>query len=257
MLTKEKIVSFGQSVGELPGVRGVAVTSLDVPAPGEGDIDMMVYCETVPSPDRRKELYSGDLPLFKGERWGEGDRVIMEGVEIFVMYFTVDAAVKDVESILSGSRSVKEEGGFYTTGRLAMYKNLLAITEDGCVSELKALAKEYPEALRNRILGQCLDILQENENFERAVVRKEILLYHAALEDALDAYLQALFSWNRVLFPSRKRSLQFIASFAAKPDRVEERLLQVIRLGADGETLHESYELWKGLCRDLSALLQG
>jgi len=251
MLTEEKVVQFGKQIGMLPGVRGVAVTSLDIPAPGEGDIDMMVYCDVVPLPEKRKELYSGEIPFFRGERWGEGDRVMMDGVELFVMYFTMEAAENDIESILSGNRSIKEEGGFYTTGRLAMYKNLLAITEDGCVSELKILAKEYPETLRNRILSQCKDILQESENFERAVVRKEVLLYHAALEDALDAYLQALFALNRELFPSRKRSLKFIGTFSLKPDQVEVRLLQAVRLGADSETLSESYEVWKKLCREL------
>ena len=251
MLTEEKIRQFGERVGTLNGVRGVAVTSPDVPAPGEGDVDMMVYCAAVPPASERKTLYAGEIPLFSGGRWGEGDRVILEGVEVYVMYFTMEQAREDIATIQSGARAPKESGGFYITGRLAMYKNLLPIVEDGCISELKAMAAEYPEPLRQRILNECSAVLRENEHFERAVVRGEVLLYHAALEEALDAYLQALFALNHVLFPSRKRTLKFIRSFSVKPDRVEERLLQAIRLGADAETLKESYGIWRALCRDL------
>ena len=132
-----------------------------------------------------------------------------------------------------------------------MYKKLLPIIKDGCVTELKTLSANYPEPLRQRILKECGAALRENENFERAVKRGEVLLYHIALEEALDAYLQALFALNRVLFPSRKRSLKFIRTFSVKPDQVEERLLQAIRLGAEAETLKESYEIWQGLCSDL------
>ncbi len=252
MLTEEKLIEFGKSVAHLPGVRGVAVTKLDIPAPGEGDIDIMVYCDTVPPPEVRTALYSGEIPFFKGERWGEGDQIFPENVETYVMYFTMDAAKRDIQTILDGYRAPKEDGGFYTTGRLAMYKNLISIAEDGCVQELKDMAKEYPEALRQRILSDCKGILSETENFERAVVRKEVLLYHAALEDALDAYIQALFALNHVLFPSRKRSLQFIKDFAVKPEKVEERLLSAVKFGAEAETLDKSYEIWKKLVEDLN-----
>ena len=30
--------------------------------------------------------------FFRGGRWGEGDRIMLEGVEIYVMYFTIDQA---------------------------------------------------------------------------------------------------------------------------------------------------------------------
>lgn len=252
MLTIENVVAFGKKVATLSGVRGVAVTKLDIPKPNEGDVDMMVYCDSVPTPKERKALYLGEIPLFCGERWGEGDRVVLEGVEVYLMYFTMEAAEADITSILCGSRKSKEDGGFYTTGRLAMYKNLVPIADDGCVAKLKAMAKDYPEKMRQRILRDCRNVLNETENFERAVVRGEVLLYHVALEDALDAFLQALFAVNHVLFPSRKRSLQYIKDFTIKPDNVEKRLLFAVKFGAESETLAESYEIWKKLVEDLN-----
>ena len=116
MLTEEKIRQLGERVGTLNGVRGVAVTSLEVPAPGEGDVDMMVYCAAVPPASERKALYTGEIPLFSGTRWGEGDRVMLEGVEVYVMYFTMDQAREDIATIQSGERIPWESGGFYITG---------------------------------------------------------------------------------------------------------------------------------------------
>ena len=48
MLTEDWIRRFGERAGMLRGVRGVAVTAQEVPAPGEGDVDMMVYCAAMP-----------------------------------------------------------------------------------------------------------------------------------------------------------------------------------------------------------------
>jgi hypothetical protein len=83
------------------------------------------------------------------------------------------------------------------------------------------------------------------------VQRKDVFFFHFALDLALDHFLQVLFALNREYFPSRKRSEMYLQGFSVKPVACEELLRQVLALGGNAETLAQSYELWKGLVRDL------
>jgi len=96
--------------------------------------------------------------------------------------------------------------------------------------------------------------LGDREDLERAVVRKDVLFYHFALDLALDHYLQALFAVNRTYFPSRKRSLSFIDKFIVKPHGCNERLLEIIRLGGYPDGINESYNLFSDMVNELKDL---
>lgn len=255
-MTYEDITNLAARVAAQPGVRAVGVTKLDLPKPGEGDVDMMVYCDSVPDIEARKALFpEARVRFFGGERWGDGDLLMLDGVEVFIMYFSYEDAIDDIESIMIGTRAIVEPGGFYITGRLAMYKNMIALADDGCIANLKEMCEEYPDSLRKSILKQCANILSDVETFERAVTRKEVLLYHAELEKGLDALLQALFALNRVLFPSRKRSLEYMKDFVMIPENCGARLLEIIALGAQADTLIDSYEKWRALVAESKRLI--
>jgi hypothetical protein len=71
---------------------------------------------------------------------------------------------------------------------------------------------------------------------------------------ALEHLLQALFALNRAYFPSRKRSLERIRHFSARPADCEQRLLEVVALGSSAETLDRSRAAWQALVQDLAAL---
>jgi hypothetical protein len=73
------------------------------------------------------------------------------------------------------------------------------------------------------------------------------------IETALDHYLQALYAANKIYFPSRKRTKQYIDSFIIKPDKCYERLLEVISLGSNPEDIKRSYSKWCELVNDLKS----
>jgi len=75
--------------------------------------------------------------------------------------------------------------------------------------------------------------------------------YHFALDLALDHFLMALFALNETYFPSRKRSFQYIEKFEKKPSQCSERLLAIIKNGAETEKIETSYAIFRQLCEEL------
>jgi hypothetical protein len=122
---------------------------------------------------------------------------------------------------------------------------------DNFLSSLKERLSVYPEKLAEILTQYHLEGLEDREDLERAVTRKDVLFYHFAMDLAIDHFLQALFSMNKVYFPSRKRTMEFIKNFEMKPERCGERLLEVIKLGSCPQSIEQSYKLWNDLVNEL------
>lgn len=253
------------SISTMNGVLSVGRSGGGRPLPsaaGDGDIDVFVYCSAIPSvhsriaalesvPEALGEYRTG---VFSGGHWGTGDLVYINGVETWLMYFTVDEAVAEVDSVLRGDRPDKTDGYFYPTGRCAMLAGIeILCDKTSFLAALKERLATYPEELSGKLAEYHLAKLNDTEDFERAVARGDALFYHFTLEIALDHFLQALFALNRVFFPSRKRSLEYISKFPKKPENCEARLLEVVRLGGSPESIYQSYELFRELAEELNS----
>lgn len=127
---------------------------------------------------------------------------------------------------------------------------------DGVLQSFKQCLAPYPQGLQAALVRHHLEALEDVEDLERAVGRKDVFFFHFALDLALDHFFQALFALNREYFPSRKRSETYVRGFKIKPAECEQRLRQVVMFGANPETLAQAYELWKGLVQDLKALAE-
>jgi hypothetical protein len=114
---------------------------------------------------------------------------------------------------------------------------------------------DYPEELQLKVAGYHLRALDDMEDLERAVARKDVFFFHFAMDLALDHFLQAIFALNKEYFPSRKRSEIYLQSFKVKPADCEQRLHQIITLGGSAETMEQSYKLWNDIVCDLMQLL--
>jgi hypothetical protein len=168
------------------------------------------------------------------------------------MYFTIDETLDDIDSILDGNYPDKLENYYYPIGRCAILKNINILYEkNDFLKNLKNTLSIYPDKLSKILAEYHLKELEDIEDLERAVIRKDILFYHFALDIALDHFLQALFALNRTFFPSRKRTMSFIEHFKCKPDRCDEKLLNIARLGSCAEELDESFDLWKAVVNEL------
>ena len=257
----ERLIS---AVAALPEVQSVGKSGGAVlPEAGESDIDIFVFCDEVPGADARRAAVDSigdcvtDLRLGSaaGKHWGMCDFVFFSQAEICLMYFSIAKMNAEIESVLSGARPEKEDNYFYPTGRCASFLSMHILCDKrGYIAAMQEKLSAYPTTLATRLVHHHMDMLSDIEDLERAVSRKDALFYHFALDLSLDHFLQALFALNGRYFPSRKRSLSFIETFPKKPARCGERLLEVVALGARGETVAQSYEEFMSLCHELSTI---
>ena len=254
-------------VAEQDAIRAIGLSGGDraLHEPGKGDIDLFIYCSVIPASQHRADvinshpnlIQNSETGLLENGHWGQADRVWLQGVETWMMYFTVAEARSELEAILAGQYLGREDSEFYPIGRGALWKGMRVLYDpDGILQFLKNRLAEYPPKLALKVIDYHLKALQDVEDLQRAIQRKDVLFFHYALDLALDHFLLALFALNREYFPSRKRSEVFIHKFKVKPADCEDRLRQVIRLGGQTDTLDQSYEILGCLERDLTALVE-
>ncbi|MPM12537.1 hypothetical protein SDC9_58890 [bioreactor metagenome] len=253
------------NISEMSEVQSIGIcgSKRSFPRAGEGDIDIFIYCDIVPSPEKRQAILNQlgnhvqevKVNIFEEGHWGIGDFVLINGIETWLMYFTVNETVTDVESILSGKYPDKLDNYYYPIGRCAMLKNInILYDKSNFLDNLKKRLSKYPDKLGKILIQYHLDELDDTEDLERAVVRKDVLFYHFAMDIAVDHFLQALFAINKVYFPSRKRTLDFIENFNIKPEGCNEKLLEVIRLGGLSEEIDHSFSIWSNMVNELKKL---
>jgi hypothetical protein len=241
-------------------VIGLSGGARPLPEPGEGDIDLFVYCTEIPTSSERQEMLNSlpgdvehvEIGKLPGGHWGQGDCFFIAGVETWLLYFTVVEARAELEAILTGKHLGRLDSYYYPIGRCAMWKTMRALYDpDGFLESFKQRLTEYPQELAQTMIDHHLQALEDIEDLERAVGRRDVFFFHFAMDLALDHFLQALFALNREYFPSRKRSEIYIQGFKVKPMECEQRLRQVIALGGNAETLPQAYKVWNSLIDDL------
>ncbi|HEX2946679.1 MAG TPA: DUF4037 domain-containing protein [Clostridia bacterium] len=261
---KDKIEKLLDKAASIDGIWAIGQTGdiNEVPRPGESDIDIFVLGDRIPGYEERKALYYEDSSLFEsctmnvceGGYWGTGDVFLVDGVETMLMYFTIGDTLKYVDEVLDG-RHPDCDNGFYPVGRLATLKNInILYDEKGIFASLKEKLSVYPDKLKKALVSYHIRLIYDEEDFGRALLRKDVLFYHRVLETALDHYLQALYAANETYFPSRKRTRQYIDSFSVKPKNCYERMLEAIKLGSSSEGIKGSDDVWCGLVRDLKVI---
>ena len=263
---KSSFQALVDALSRLGCVRAIGKTGgLDLPKDGFGDIDLFVLCERLPARAEREALYLSIADTCSVEEYGETehphwglvDSLLLDGTETYPMFFSKDAFSESIHSILRGERTEREANYFYPTGRCASILGMFFCYDpDGIFEQLKQLCAIYPDLLRNALMGAHMSKINDEEDFQRAIRRGDVLFFHSTLDLALDHFLQVLFALNRVYFPSRKRSLEKIRAFQRKPKNCENRLLQIIELGARANSLAYAYRDWQILCAELTELFE-
>lgn len=254
------------AVSTLEGVRAIGKSGGQaLRADEQSDIDLFIYCKRVPSTQSREERYEklGCLSGFKasasaGRFWGVCDFVFCGEVEICLMYFLQDETQQEIESILAGERLEKEGNYFFPTGRLHSIGSLFAVYDPSSyIDGLKNRIRRYPPELKRGLIAHHLWRICDDEDFSRAVYRRDLLFFHAVLDTAIDHFLQVVFALNECYFASRKRSAWFLQGFSLVPINCAGRMCEIIELGAKVDTLEDAYALWSALCKELETIAKG
>jgi hypothetical protein len=262
---KRRFEQLPRSLRESGYFRAIGKTGgASLPKDGCSDIDLFLFCDAIPPHAARESLLRPLKSLIEitslGEHehphWGLVDSIPIGQQEVYLMYFTASSFQDSIDSILRGERTEREENYFYPTGRLASICGMHAFHDPaGYLAGLKARLSNYPDALQQAIFSRCLPKIDDQEDFMRAIRRGDVLFFHATLDLALDRFLQALFARNRVYFPSRKRSLEYIEGFAVKPQDCEEMIKRVLCTSIDEDTLIESYTVYAKFSFDLNNIM--
>ncbi|MBE5962208.1 MAG: DUF4037 domain-containing protein [Lachnospiraceae bacterium] len=258
---KNKLV---QELCESDKIQGIGQTGdLNSPlVPGNSDIDMFVLCTAIPTEEERKNVYlkhadeysQCQMNVCNGGIWGYGDILIIDGIDVMFMYFTMEEMQDYLDEILAG-KHLNREGGFYPVGRLSTVENIHILYEkDQAWTSFQQKVKKHPKDLFQKMFDFHISNVLDEEDLGRVLLRKEVLFYHSVLESALDHLLQALFAANSVYFPSRKRTEQYIKKFENKPDQCYERLLGIIENSISADTIEKSVEELRKITADIKKL---
>lgn len=263
--TEQIIYQIVRKIAEADEVQSIGISGsmTRFPKAGDGDIDIFIYCSTIPDKEKRNKILQRydyqietmKINVFESGHWGTGDFIRVNGLETWLMYFNQKETEAEAESFLKGELPDKLDNYFYPTGRLAMFTKMVVLFDKNHFLEnIKNKVSDYPEQLAEKLIPYHLNVLDDTEDLERASSRKDVLFYHFALDLGIDHFLQALFAMNRTYFPSRKRTLDFIDQFIIKPEGCRQKLLEVLKLGGFPEGIQTSYSIWKNLVQELKTL---
>lgn len=264
MDTNDFKLKLVEAISKFDEILGIGQTG-DINAPlisGKSDIDMFIICKNVPDTDRRLSLYKSldglydklEMEVCSGGVWGYGDVFYINGIDIMPMYFSVTEMQKYIDEILDG-KHLNKEGSFYPIGRLASIETINILWEkNNAWTNIVNKVRTYPQALFDKWYSSEVCRIIDDEDMGRAKLRHEVLFYHQVAEEFLDHFLQALYAKNRRYFPSRKRTESAIASFELKPQNCYERLLKIVALGSNENTIDDSIEEMRKLYIELIEL---
>jgi len=266
-----KIISEIRSIENIKSI-GLSGGLTDIPVAGKGDFDIFLYCDEIPDIKKREMVLERvvkkddinnsiltdlEIQKFISDKWGDCDYFKINGIDTWLMYFKVDSVIEDLNKVLNGEYLDRVDNYFFPIGRVAMFQNLsILYDKEEFLKEIKLKIQEYPLILKTRMIKYNLELVEDFEDLERAVDRKDTLFYHFALDISLDHFFLCLFALNNCYFPSRKRTLKFINKFKIKPIECEERLILIIKLGSDKNTLEKSFKLYKNLIFELKNIIK-
>lgn len=258
---KDKLVSELSQNNKIKGIGQTGDINAEL-IPGNSDIDMFVLCTSIPTEAERKSVYSNYaneyseclMNVCNGGIWGYGDILIIDGIDVMFMYFTIKEMECYIDEVLNGEH-LDREGGFYPTGRLSSVESINILYENDTEwTSLKEKVKKHPIDLFEKLFDFHISNVINDEDLGRVMLRKEVMFYHSVLENSLDHLLQALFAINFMYFPSRKRSEQYIKDFENKPNDCYERLLKIIENSITKNKIEISIEELKKITLELTQI---
>lgn len=262
--TKDRLVSELSHNDMIKGIGQTGDINADL-VPGNSDIDIFVLCTTIPTEAERKSAYikyskeytECQMNVCNGGIWGYGDILIIDGIDVMFMYFTIEEMDQYLEEVLLG-KHLDRVGGFYPTGRLASIESINILYESNAVwTSMIDKVKTPPADLFIKLFDYHISNVLDDEDLGRVKLRKEVMFYHSVLENSLDHLLQALFAANHFYFPSRKRSEQYIKEFKNKPNNCYERLLHVIENSISSSTIEKSVEELRNITLETAQIGHG
>lgn len=245
-------------------IKGIGQTgSLDIQlVPGKSDIDLFVLCSEVPPKEERMLWYQGiqsekfdlQMEVCNGGQWGYGDILVVDGIDVMPMYFTIKEMHDYLKEVLE-CKHLEKEGRFYPVGRVASIATIHILNEkENAWTNLKDMVNRKPNTFFQQWYENEIWQVLDEEDLGRSELRKEVLFFHQVLENSIDHLLQALYAINKCYFPSRKRTISALDEFQYKPVDCFERLIQIVQNGSREETMDQAISDLRSIALEVKEL---
>lgn len=206
------------------------------------DIDLYVFCHTVPPLSARQALTKdmqvthADLNLTMwdtGDEWYDG----ATGIEVDVIYWSPAWIEEQMERLWVNFQPSMG----YTTCFWTALRNMRSLFDrQGWLEKLSARARRqpYPEALRLAIIEKNHAVLRRiipsyTHQIEKVARRGDLVSLNHRLAALLASYFDVLFALNRALHPGEKRLLTWAEKLCpARPPSMKEEVEAALRAAA-------------------------
>ena len=223
-------------------------------ADSRSDYDFRVYYEGDLSPERRQELYSAVQE--REAVWESRTGIKLDGI--------FARPVADIDAQLD--RWLSGEGVLLPIRWTVWGYNLLTdiynqqIADDpfGIAAGWKARLTPYPEAVRNTILdrhGSSLQFWREDYHYQSKVARADAVFTASITARLVNDLMQVIYALNRFYFPGDGMNLLYTKEFSIKPQRLEERVAELLYPGSDAGAYQRQYDLLAALIDETLPLI--
>lgn len=213
------------------------------------DVDIYLFSDDALPGSRRRELVREALgDAAEAVSWG-GDGEFVEGGTDFLHHGrrvecwlrSAARVERAMESALQGQIGREYVAwtvmGFFSHVVLADVRALRIVEDpDGMLARWKAAVAEYPDPLRDAVLGRFMAearLWPDNFHYRTAVERADVLYTSGIVQQVVHSLIQALFALNREYFPGEKQLARTIDKLPLKPAAFVPRAQALLCIGRD------------------------
>jgi hypothetical protein len=136
-----------------------------------------------------------------------------------------------------------------------------AIVEDPCgiAQAWKERLSRYPDALRDSIIerhGASLRYWRNDYHFHNKSVRRDHVFMASITARLVHDMMQVIYALNRFYYPGDGLNLTYTQEFALKPERLNERVIELLYPGRSQDCTRRQYEKAIALIDDVLALIE-
>lgn len=200
----------------------------------KSDYDIYVYYETVPSEEKREELYKEYSKKYEvaNHYWEYEDNCILnDDIPVDVIFRPI-ALFKNDDEITKFLLSAKN--GYSTCFLHNIITCKIIQDKSGSFTALQnKLKTEYPEKLRREIIERNMKLLHGvlpsyDLQIKKAVKRNDIVSINHRTAGFIESYFDIIFAINRMTHPGEKKLIEICKEKCSiLPDNFEENLTKL------------------------------
>lgn len=222
-------------------------------ADGNSDFDFGIYYEEPAEKSIRRQVYKEVQRLI--EKW-KAKGIVVDEVWPRA-YSEVD---EQLEMWLTG-KGTPEPFVWTIWGYnplTAIYNQQIIEDPYGRIARWKERLSVYPKPLKESIINKhasSLTYWRNDYHYRNKVHRKDVVFLASLTTRLIHDMMQVIYAVNEFYYPGDGMNLQYTEQFECKPERFEERIVDVLQVSEDEDGYEVQYKKMTGLMDEVLMLL--